>query len=51
MEQLRFQHKKSESLALFKKRILVFIRPAAYSAFHCHNANSLKLIASLRSIL
>ena len=38
----------SESLALYKKRILTFIRPSANSTLHCHNSNGLKLIASLR---
>ena len=37
----------SESLVLFKKRILVFIRPSANSTFHCHNPDNLKLITRL----
>ena len=38
----------SENLALFKKRILVFIRPSANSTFHCPSPNGLKLIIRLR---
>ena len=38
----------SENLALFKKRILAFIRPSANSTFHCLNSNVLKLITRLR---
>ena len=38
----------SESLALFKKRILAFIRPSANSNFYCLNSNGLKLITRLR---
>ena len=38
----------SESLALFKKRILAFIKPPANSAFHCHSPDNLTLITSLR---
>ena len=38
----------SESLAIFKKHILAFIRPAANSTFHCHSPDSLKLITRLR---
>ena len=38
----------SESLALFKKRILSFIRPFANSTFHCQNLKGLKLITRLR---
>ena len=38
----------SESLALFKKRILAFIRPSANSTFHCHDPEGLKLITRLR---
>ena len=38
----------SEGLALFKKRILVFIRPSANSTFHCHTPKCLKLITRLR---
>ena len=34
----------SESLAIFKKHILVFIGPAANSTFHCHSPDDLKLI-------
>ena len=37
----------SENLALFKKRILAFIRPSANSTFHCLNPNGLKLITRL----
>ena len=38
----------SESLALFKKRILAFIRPFANSTFQCYNPKGLKLITRLR---
>ena len=38
----------SENLALFKKRILAFIRPSANSTFQCFNPNGLKLITKLR---
>ena len=41
----------SESLAIFKKRILAFIRPSANSTFHCHCPDGLKLIARLRLVL
>ena len=37
----------SESLVLFKKRILVFIRPSTNSTFQCYNPEDLKLIARL----
>ena len=37
----------SESLALFKKRILAYIRPSANTTFHCHNPDGLKLITKL----
>ena len=36
----------SESLAIFKKRILAFIRPCANSTFQYHSPKGLKLIAS-----
>ena len=38
----------SESLAIFKKRILAFKRPSAYNTFHFHCLDGLKLIARLR---
>ena len=38
----------SESLLLFKKRIVAFIRPFANSTFQCHNPKGLKLITRLR---
>ena len=38
----------SGSLALFKKRILAFIRPSANSTFQCCNLKSLKLITRLQ---
>ena len=38
----------SENLALFKKRIMAFIKPSANSTFHCLNPNGLKLITRLR---
>ena len=37
-----------ETVALFKKRILAFIRPFANSPFQCHNPKGLKLITRLR---
>ena len=40
--------KNSESLALFKKRILVFIRLLASSTFQCHNPKGSKLITRLQ---
>ena len=40
--------KNSESLALFKKRILAFMRPSANSTFQCHNPKSSKIISRLR---
>ena len=36
------------SLAIFKKHILAFIRPAANGTFHCHSPAGLKLIPRLR---
>ena len=33
----------SESLAIFKKHILAFIRPTVNSTFHCHSPDGLKL--------
>ena len=48
MTTLDFNIRNSENLALFKKRILAFIRPSANSAFHCLNPNGLKLITRLR---
>ena len=38
----------SESLALFKKSILQFIRPTPNRTFNCHNPIGIKLITSLR---
>ena len=38
----------SENLAIFKKRMLAFIRPSANSNFHCHSPDNLKLITRLR---
>ena len=38
----------SESLAIFKKRILAFRGPSANSTFHCHCPEGLKLITRLR---
>ena len=40
--------KNFESLAIFKKGILAFIRPSANSTFHCHSPDDLKLITRLR---
>ena len=37
----------SESLVLFRKRILAFIRPSTNSTFQCHNPKGLKLITRL----
>ena len=38
----------SESLALFKKRILAFIRPFVNSTFQCFNPKGLKIITRLQ---
>ena len=38
----------AESVAIFKKYILTFIRTAANSIFHCHSPEGLKLITRLR---
>ena len=38
----------SENLAIFKKRVLDFVRPSANSNFHCHCPDGLKLITRLR---
>ena len=38
----------AESLALFEKRIMAFIRPFAKSTFQCHDLKGLKLITRLR---
>ena len=38
----------SESLVIFKKHILTFIRPAGNSTFHCDSPDGLKLITRLR---
>ena len=38
----------SDSLSLFKKRILAFIRLSANSNFHCHDPKTLKEIRRLR---
>ena len=38
----------SESLALFKKHILAFIRPFENSTFQCHKPKRLKVITRLR---
>ena len=38
----------SESLVLFKKRILAFIKPFANKSFQCHNPKGSKLITRLR---
>ena len=38
----------SESLVIFKKHILAFIRPATNSAFHCDSPDGLKLITTFR---
>ena len=38
----------SESLAIFKKHKLAFIRPAANSTFHYHSPDGSKLISRLR---
>ena len=39
--------KNSESLAIFKKSILAFIRRYTNTTFHCHNSKGLKLIKRL----
>ena len=38
----------SESLAIFKKRMLAFIRPSTNSTFHFHSSDGLKTITRLR---
>ena len=38
----------SESLVIFKKHILAFIRPSANNTLHCHCPDGLKLITRLR---
>ena len=38
----------SESLTIFKKHMLAFVRPAANSTFHSSNPDGLKLITRLR---
>ena len=38
----------SESLTLFEKSILKFIRPSSNKTFNCHNSIGIKLIAKLR---
>ena len=38
----------SESLALFERHILAFMRPLANSTFQCHNPKGLKLNTRLR---
>ena len=48
MEHLDCNVRNSASLASFKKRILVFIRPSTNSTFHCHCPDGLKLITRLR---
>ena len=45
---IHFNITNSESLALFKKRILAFIKPSANSTFQYHNPKDLKLITRLR---
>ena len=45
---LNFRIRNSESLALFKKRILAFIGPSANSTFQYHNPKALKVITRLR---
>ena len=44
----KFNIENSESLVLFKKCILAFIRPSVNSTFHCHNHNGLELFRRLR---
>ena len=48
MEQLRFQYKKSKSLAISKKRILALIRPSTNSTVHCNCPDGLILNTRLR---
>ena len=38
----------SESLNVFKKRLLNFIRPSGTTVFHCHNPKGVKLLTMLR---
>ena len=48
MNNLDSNIRNSGSLAIFKKRILAFIRPSANSTFHCHSPGGLKLIKRIR---
>ena len=48
MEQLRFQYKKSKSLAISKKCILALIKPSTNSTAHCHCPDGLILNTRLR---
>ena len=41
----------SESLNIFKKRLLKFIRPSGSSFFNCHNPRGVKLLTRLRLCL
>ena len=47
MEQIRY----SESLNIFQKRFLKFIRPSGSSVFNCHNLRGVKLLTRLRLCL
>ena len=40
--------RKSESLNIFKKSILEFIRPSQNRVYNCHNAKGIKLLTRLR---
>ena len=40
--------RKSESLSIFKKTLLYFIRPSGSTVFNCHNPKGVKLLTRLR---
>ena len=43
--------RKSESLNIFKKSILKFIRPSQNRVYNCHNPTGIKLLTRLRVVL
>ena len=47
MEQIRLFYQNSETLMLFKKRLLEFIRPKANSIFNIHNPMGIKCLTRL----
>ena len=48
MEQLRFQYKKFGEYGNFQETYIGFHKPSAYSTFHFHCPEGLKLITRLR---